>query len=416
MAPLRAWSSVWLAGTKQCVRPGGLHTITVCHGSSITYEYSAALRGGHHLFEPVLVTVAGIVVLAQFLPAMQLDMTVIPDITPYPALQPTDTGYPSNIPTDLPTGLDSPSPMLSQGPLASCPTTVGAVLAANGRTLLAQYLQSSTVGQQVLSGQMSATVLAPPDAYLQRVLASGVNNLTGEVAPAYVAQYHVLQGTVSMSDLARSSGYHWNTTMAKPPCPTACQVVTTQTVPVDMNGVGPVTFIRSATQTARITQGDIMACNSVVHLLDHALQPCCTSMYEFLGAFSIAQIQPSFFTGYAPLEPVQSTDSFNRRLFEEAAVDFLLYAKPSNNSKSILWPTPSAWDNVQLAALLPGFSSIDVATRTNAMRILALYAMSYTQSLLPKDIPAADGSAPSIVFPHNTGEVVQLLVRAMALS
>lgn len=86
----------------------------------------------------------------------------------------------------------------------------------------------------------------------------------------------------------------------------------------------------------------------------------------------------------------------------------LQYAKLGNNSKSVLWPAPTAWGNVQLAALLPGYSSIDVTTRTNAMRILALYAMSYTQSLLPKDIPAADGSAPSIVFPYLTGMAQQL--------
>lgn len=73
-----------------------------------------------------------------------------------------------------------------------------------------------------------------------------------------------------------------------------------------------------------VSPGNIKACNSVVHLIDRALQPCCTSMYDFLGNFSIVQIQPSFFDGFAPLEPIQSVDRFNRRLFEEAAVDFLL--------------------------------------------------------------------------------------------
>lgn len=176
-------------------------------------------------------------------------MTQIPNITPYPALQSTDTGYPGNIPADLPTTLEAAPPILSQGPQTSCPTTVRQVLLANGRNVLAQILP-----EDVLSGRMSATILAPPDAFFQQVAASGVNGLTAN-SQGVLAAYHVLQGKLSMSDLASTSGLYYNSTMAKPPCPTACQVVTTQTSPVDLNGAGPVTFVRSATQTARITQG-----------------------------------------------------------------------------------------------------------------------------------------------------------------
>lgn len=155
-------------------------------------------------------------------------MTEIPTITPYPALQPTDTGYPGNIPTNLPTTLDPAPAILIQGPAGGCATTVGQVLAANQRTLLAQYLQQTTVGQQILTGQMSATILAPPDAYLQQVLSSGANGLSGTTATSALAAYHVLQGVVSMDDMSSNSGLYWNSTMAKAPCPAACQVVTTQ--------------------------------------------------------------------------------------------------------------------------------------------------------------------------------------------
>lgn len=57
-----------------------------------------------------------------------------------------------------------------------------------------------------------------------------------------------------------------------------------------------------------------------------------------------------------------------------------------------------------MADLLPGIGTLDVPLRTQAMKILALYAMSYTPSLLPKDIPAADGSAPAVQFPYASGK------------
>lgn len=69
---------------------------------------------------------------------------------------------------------------------------------------------------------------------------------------------------------------------------------------------------------------DIAACNSVVHLIDAALQPCCTSVFEQLPQFSIVKIQPSYFDGFRRQDPPANDDGSNRRLFEEAMVDLML--------------------------------------------------------------------------------------------
>jgi hypothetical protein len=38
------------------------------------------------------------------------------------------------------------------------------------------------------------------------------------------------------------------------------------------------------------------------------------------------------------------------------------------------------------------------------MRVLALYAISFQDSLLPKDLPQPDGSAPGVKFPWISGQ------------
>lgn len=259
-------------------------------------------------------TAAGLMLLTR--PTTQLEVFSVPSMTPYPVLGPMDSGYPANIPAGLPVKLEAP-PVLVQGPVAACPTTVAAVLAANQRTLLSQYLAATPEGQQILSGSRQATILAPTDGALKYVLANQNNGLSGPEAASTVAQYHVLQGKRSMADLTKTSGLWFNTTLTAAVCPTAYQTVT-------ILSAGTTTYARSATQTAQITTGDLAACNSVVHLMGSALQPCCVSLFNELEKFSIVKIQPSYFEGYAQQEPIQNTDGFNRRAFEEALVDFLL--------------------------------------------------------------------------------------------
>lgn len=75
----------------------------------------------------------------------------------------------------------------------------------------------------------------------------------------------------------------------------------------------------------------------------------------------------------------------------------LQFSSSINTTRTLLWPAPSAWDDFNLGALLPG-TSLDNSTRIQAMQLLALYCISYTQIVLPKDIPGADGSAPAITF------------------
>jgi uncharacterized surface protein with fasciclin (FAS1) repeats len=201
---------------------------------------------------------------------------------------------------------------------------VSAVLAANRRTLLATHLAATTLGQQILSGSLQATILAPSDESLAQTLAEAENGLSGPTAQATLALYHVLQGKHSLADLGRTSGLWWNTSLTEAACPTASQTVTLLTAQQGAEFGGPTTFARSASNSVRVTRGDLDACNSMVHLVDRALQPCCTSLFEQLPVFSVVKIQPSYFDGYAVQEPVVNSDAFNRRLFEEAMVDFLL--------------------------------------------------------------------------------------------
>jgi hypothetical protein len=79
----------------------------------------------------------------------------------------------------------------------------------------------------------------------------------------------------------------------------------------------------------------------------------------------------------------------------------LQFTNSLNETRTLLWPSPSAWDNIKLANLVPALN-LDVTTRTRAMRLLALYSISYAQSILPQDIPGADGTAPALKFPFVT--------------
>uniref|UniRef100_A0A383VJW9 FAS1 domain-containing protein n=1 Tax=Tetradesmus obliquus TaxID=3088 RepID=A0A383VJW9_TETOB len=352
-------------------------------------------RGAFALLPGVLLLLCNVV------PTQQLELNAIPNIKPYPALKPLDSGYPGNIPSDVPAQLESAPAVLSQGPAGACPISVSAVLAANKRTLLATHLAATPLGQQILSGSLQATILAPSDESLAQTLAEGDNGLSGPTAQATLALYHVLQGKHNLADLGRTSGLWWNSSLTDAACPTASQTVTLLTAQQGAEFGGPTTFARSASNTVRVVRGDLDACNSIVHLVDRALQPCCTSLFEQLPVFSLVKIQPSYFDGYAAQEPVGNADNFNRRLFEEAMVDFLLFTSSLNETKTLLWPSPTAWDNIKLANLLPSLT-LDVTTRTRAMRLLALYAISYAQSILPQDIPGADGTAPAIKFPFVT--------------
>lgn len=262
-------------------------------------------------------------------PTQQVEVLNIPTITAFPPLKPVDTEYPGNIPDDLPTQLEPAPPVLTEGPNTPCSTSVADVLKANGRTLLATYLAAAPQGQQILSGAMHATILAPSDAALSYLLSSKDNGLAGSQAASTVALYHVLQRTLLLNRFSRRSGLWWNTTLTKAACPTAAQTVRV------FSG-GQETYARSATNTARFTVGDLAACNSVVHLLDNALQPCCVSLFEELPKFSIVKIQPNVFDGYRAPEPIGNTDAFNRRVFEEAIVDRVLVSAASQQQHRVM--------------------------------------------------------------------------------
>lgn len=81
----------------------------------------------------------------------------------------------------------------------------------------------------------------------------------------------------------------YNTTMSQAYCPTANQLVNVMkggafgTKATDI-------FLQSGQTTAKVVTGDLAACNSIVHLVDAVLQPCCTSLYEMVGQFSIVQV------------------------------------------------------------------------------------------------------------------------------
>lgn len=255
------------------------------------------------------------------------EFTALPVMAPYAPVPPLDGEYPANLPAGLPTALPSPPPALKTGTLTRCTTSVADVLRANKRNALLALLAQSQLGSAVLSGLLEATIIAPPDAALAQMGITPDAVAANPLLPTTIAHYHVLQGVRSLSGFgvvaSRVAFNGYNTTLTEAHCPTAFQTVNVLkggafgTLPSDL-------FVRSAESTARVTAGDIPACNSVVHLLDGALQPCCTSLYEMLGEFSIVQITPSYFDGYKKPAPAENTDAFNRRLFEEQLLDMLL--------------------------------------------------------------------------------------------
>jgi len=147
--------------------------------------------------------------------------TIIPDVKPWAKVKPVDAGYPDNIPAGLPTALPAPEPVLQQGGLTACSTSVRDVLTANKRTAFIGLLSASAEGRAVLDGKMDATVLAPTDAAV-----SGLGlQLSSPLAQATVANYHVLQGKLTLEDLLEDSGLWLNTTLTKADCPTAAQTL-----------------------------------------------------------------------------------------------------------------------------------------------------------------------------------------------
>lgn len=329
-----------------------------------------------------------------FVPSQQQELLLVPDVAPYPPLTPIDEDYPANIPANLPTQLPPAPAVLLPGANTTCSTTVAAVLEANGRSLLAKYLAATPQGLLVLTGTMQATILAPTDSALKQVLGSNETGLKGSGAASTVALYHVLNGRETLNDLGEPWGRWWNTTLTKPACPTAWQAVT-------VFSQDQMTYARSATNAARISSGDLAACNSIVHLADQALQPCCVSLFEEMHHFSIVKIQPSVFEGYKAEETAGNSDESNRQLFEEAMVDLVLFAGPVNRTRTILWPAAAAWDAFSLDSLMPGVA-LDSTTRAQAMQLLALYSVSHTAAILPKDLPGPDGSAPGVTFSFDT--------------
>jgi hypothetical protein len=64
----------------------------------------------------------------------------LPRMAAYDPMLPLDEGYPANLPTDLPAAPLPRAGALSSGTSGACAASVSAVLAANGRSLLAAYL------------------------------------------------------------------------------------------------------------------------------------------------------------------------------------------------------------------------------------------------------------------------------------
>ena len=186
--------------------------------------------------------------------------------------------------------------------------------------------EQSELGRGVLSGRLTATVLAPPDASLAAALAAGADGqpTSGAAGASTLALYHVLQGLHPLAELTGSGQQRWlNTSLTDAACPTALQTVISLNAPGAGGAGAPGVLLRGAAATARVSGGDLVACNSLVHLLDAALPPCCTSLYVALPRFSVVTITPSYFAGFVTA-PLPNDDSSNRRLFEEAMIDLLL--------------------------------------------------------------------------------------------
>jgi uncharacterized surface protein with fasciclin (FAS1) repeats len=335
--------------------------------------------------------------------------TLIPDVDPYPRLGPSDDGYPGNLPANLPSSLPQAPPVLVEGQQSECAegTTVEAVLRDNGRKGMIALLRTSPIGAQVLSGRAMATVLAPPDDAIAALRLSPADVKSNPLLATTFSNYHVVQGLRPLGVMAADPLRNWNTTLSDAYCPTAYQTVSSLTRATAAGGAldsaaaaaaaQEDVFLRSAVTTARVVQPDLVACNSVVHLIDRVLDPCCRSLWEQLPQLSVVSLTPSYFDGFKAPPPPGNDDASNRRIFEEQLLDSLLYMTYRNSTRTVLWPAPSAWDGFSLArALGPSVPLDSLAARTRALKMLALYGLSYGQLLLPKDygLGAADAAPP----------------------
>jgi hypothetical protein len=182
-------------------------------------------------------------------------------------------------------------------------------------------LEADPMGRQLLDGSAAATILAPSDSAMARLPPSqAALTADPEVARTY-ARYHVVKGVQLLSD-STPLGTWWSTPLQQAFCRTAFSTVTVLEDPFPAGGAG--FLIKSGASTAKVTRANIPACSSVVHLLDAALQPCCSSLYELLPQFSVVQLQPSYFDGFKPIPPPNNADADNRRIFEDALVELLL--------------------------------------------------------------------------------------------
>jgi uncharacterized surface protein with fasciclin (FAS1) repeats len=329
-------------------------------------------------------------------PSSRGGYTLIPDMEPYPRLGPSDDGYPGNLPSDLPTGLPEAPPVLVEGSQTECApdATVEAVLRAHGRRGMISLLKASPIGAQVLSGRAMATVLAPPDAAVAALKLSPAEVNRNPLLATTFSNYHVIQGLRPLGVMAADPLRNWNTTLSDSYCPTAYQTVSSLTRDTAAGGAldsaaaaaQDEVYLRSAVSTARVVKADVVACNSVVHMIDRVLDPCCRSLWEQLPSLSVVSLTPSYFDGFKAPPPPGNDDASNRRIFEEQLLDSLLYMTYRNSTRTVLWPAPSAWDGFSLArALGPSVPLDSLAARTRALKMMALYGLSYGQLLLPKD-------------------------------
>lgn len=253
-------------------------------------------------------------------------LTVLPDVPGNIPERMFDIGFPNNIPRDLPTQVPPRTwEPFNTSSTAGCLASVRSVLAANNRNILLALLDADPMGKQLLDGSAAATILAPTDSAMARLPPSqAALTADPDVARTY-ARYHVVKG-VQVLDEDTPLGSWWYTPLQQAYCRTAFSTVT---VLEDPNALGadPGFLIKSGASTARVTRANIPACSSVVHLLDSALQPCCSSLYELLPQFSVVKLQPSYFDGFKPIPSPGNTDADNRRIFEDAMVELLLVSR-----------------------------------------------------------------------------------------
>jgi uncharacterized surface protein with fasciclin (FAS1) repeats len=169
---------------------------------------------------------------------------------------------------------------MSSGASASAATSVsvaGAPMYANRnivqnaqnspihRTLVAAVVQAQLAG--TLSGEGPFTVFAPTDTAFNAVPASARASLMQDANRAQlqkVLTYHVVPGRLTAADLAsrvRAGGGTANLTTVQ-----GGRLM----VHASANGL---TVMDEAGATARVTQGDVLQSNGVIHVVDRVLMP-----------------------------------------------------------------------------------------------------------------------------------------------